>query len=333
MKYDFITVGGATRDISFFTDQGVLVDNKKDILRQELLAFEYGAKIKVDKFHYYYGGGAANSAVCLSRWGLKVASLLAVGDDEAGQLIKQNLKDQGVETKLIKTISAESSAASFILIAPGGERIIFGARGANNKLKIESSDYRALRNSHNIYLASLSGAWQRNLRQLFAALDLDKTKVFWNPGGTQIRGGLSRLAPYLKKTTVLALNKDEAIELVLSSPEHHQLTHQQLNRVDRLLKIIHRFGPQLVMITLGEQGVTVFDGQTIYRRGPVKDSRRIDTTGIGDIFNSTFSASYSQTGNIDKSLDLAMKNAAAKVRRLGAQKGLLKGNLKNRKKV
>ena len=65
----------------------------------------------------------------------------------------------------------------------------------------------------------------------------------------------------------------------------------------------------------------------------MKDSRRIDTTGIGDVFNSTFSASYSQTGNIDKSLDLAMKNAAAKVRHLGAQKGLLKGNLKNRKKV
>ena len=33
MKYDFITVGGATEDITFYTSEGVLIDNKGDILR------------------------------------------------------------------------------------------------------------------------------------------------------------------------------------------------------------------------------------------------------------------------------------------------------------
>ncbi|KKR32035.1 MAG: hypothetical protein UT64_C0044G0012 [Candidatus Falkowbacteria bacterium GW2011_GWF2_39_8] len=49
MKYDFITIGGATEDMMIFTDEGILFDNKKDILRQKLLAFEYGAKIIADK--------------------------------------------------------------------------------------------------------------------------------------------------------------------------------------------------------------------------------------------------------------------------------------------
>jgi len=41
MKYDIITIGGATEDITFYTKEGVLIDNKKDVLRQKLLAFEY----------------------------------------------------------------------------------------------------------------------------------------------------------------------------------------------------------------------------------------------------------------------------------------------------
>ena len=45
MKYDFLSIGGMTEDLVFFTDEGILLDNKDDILRQKLLAFEYGAKI------------------------------------------------------------------------------------------------------------------------------------------------------------------------------------------------------------------------------------------------------------------------------------------------
>ena len=45
--YDFITVGGATRDISFFTDQGVILDNKKDILRQKILALNRVQKLRL----------------------------------------------------------------------------------------------------------------------------------------------------------------------------------------------------------------------------------------------------------------------------------------------
>ena len=50
MKYDIITIGGATEDITFYTSEGVLINNKKDLTNQKLLAFEYGAKVKIDKF-------------------------------------------------------------------------------------------------------------------------------------------------------------------------------------------------------------------------------------------------------------------------------------------
>ena len=37
MKYDVITIGGATEDITFYTKEGMLIANRKDISRQKLL--------------------------------------------------------------------------------------------------------------------------------------------------------------------------------------------------------------------------------------------------------------------------------------------------------
>lgn len=327
MKYDFITIGGATRDISFFTDQGVLIDNKKDILRQKLLGFEYGAKIKVDKFYYSYGGGAANAAVCLSNFGLNTACLTCLGGDEGGRMIINNFKEHRISTSLIKINKADESGSSFILVSPGGERIIFGARGANHELIISERDLRIIKETENIYLSSLSGAWLKNLRSIFSVISKEGPKIYWNPGGKQLQAGLKKIAPFLKKTTVFSINKDEAIELILSSDRHRTLTNSFLNKEENLLEIIKSFGPKIVIITMGENGVIASDGKKTYRHQIIKEKKRVDTTGIGDVFNSSFAAGLTCLGDLDKALVLALHNTASKVSHLGAQNGLLKKNL------
>jgi len=327
MKYNFITIGGATRDISFFTDRGILVDNKKDILQQKLLAFEYGAKIKVDKFYYSYGGGASNAAVCLANLGFKTACLASIGEDETGKLIKENLKLNNVDYSLIKTYKTEDSGSSFILVTHGGERIIFGARGANQKLELNHRDIKALKKTQNIYLSSLSGSWAEVLKEVFFIVGKNKIDIYWNMGGRQIEAGVKKLSPFLKQTTVLALNKDEAIELVMSSPEHKKLGDAYLNNVDHLLEIIKSFGPEIVVVTLGGDGVAIYDGGKKYRYKNVNGKKRVDTTGVGDAFNSTFAGAYSYYQDIDKAAKLALKNTASKVAHLGAQNGLIKKSL------
>lgn len=84
MQYDVITIGGATEDIIFYTKEGILIDNKQNLTKQKLLAFEYGAKIKIDKTFFGFGGGGANTAVSFSRFGFKTAVLTAIGDDDRG---------------------------------------------------------------------------------------------------------------------------------------------------------------------------------------------------------------------------------------------------------
>ena len=115
MRYDLVTIGGAVEDITFYPEDALVIDNKQDILRQRLLAFEYGAKIKVKDAHYTFGGGATNVAVSASRLGLSSACICAVGDDYRGKQIIQNLKKQKVAVKYIQKIRVLDSVEIFCL--------------------------------------------------------------------------------------------------------------------------------------------------------------------------------------------------------------------------
>ena len=142
---------------------------------------------------------------------------------------------------------------------------------------------------------------------------------------TQYLGGVKPIAGFLKKVTVLSSNKDEALQLVLASPQYRHQGHKFLNKEENLLKILYDLGPKIVVITLGQDGAMAYDGKKIYRRAIIKGKKRVDTTGIGDVFNSTFAAGLTlYDGDIDRALELSLKNAAAKVAHLGAQNGLLR---------
>ena len=323
MKYDFITIGGATRDIAFFTDEGILLDDKSDPfnLHRKLLAFEYGAKMRIDKFINLFGGGAANAAVNLVGLGFKTSALLEIGDDENGRAIVKNLKDSGVATSLTHVNKKADSGSSFILITKG-ERIIFTTRGVNDYLTLTPDRLKAVKQTNNIYIASLTGQWLRDLRQIFATC-CDK-KIFWNPGSKQYNSGIKTLAPFLKKTYCLMLNHEEALALALSDLKNIKQSHLFFSDMNNILKIIKSYGPEIVVITDGAKGSYFYDGHKFYKQKVLKEKKHLDTTGIGDVHNSTFAAGLLlYKGDIAKAAYLASKNAAHKISYLGAQNGLL----------
>lgn len=320
MKYDFITIGGAAEDISFLTGDGLLLDNKKDILRQKLLAFEYGAKIEIDKVYYSFGGGAANAAVCLARLGFRTANIGTIGDDERGRRILENFKKQGVDNRLVQKIKGKQTSFSFILVSRTGERIIFFSREAERKLRIRNYELRILRNAKWIYVTSFSGKWQNNLKKIFSI----KTKIAWNPGNAQLQSGVRGIGGYLKKTEVLIVNKDEAIELAVSDKKNNRKGRKFLDNIKNLLEIIYGYGPNIAVITDGINGARAYDGKNFYYQPVVKEKKRMDTTGVGDAFGSSFVAGMElYKGDIKKSMFLGARNAASVIAKVGAQNGLL----------
>src|SRR3989338_1430484 len=322
MKYDFITIGGVTEDITFYTDEGVLVNNRKDLLKQKLLAFEYGAKIKVDRSFSSFGGGAANAAVCFSRLGFKSACLGVVGRDPRGQIILNNFKNQGVDIILMQKTKKAETGFSFLLVGLENEHICFSNRAANNELRITNYELRILPNAKWIYLTSLSGKWRENLAKIFS---VKKVKIAWNPGHRQILTGAEVLKKYFKGVDCLTVNKDEAIEIVMSDKKLKNKAAGFFKQTKNLLSALAAYGPKIVVITDGRFGADARVQNQDYHQPIIKEKKRVDTTGVGDAFGSSLIAGLELYNyDIKLALRLAAKNAAAEISAQGSQNGLLR---------
>jgi ribokinase len=320
MKYDVITIGGATEDITFYTKEGVLIDNKEDILRQKLLAFEFGAKLKIDRAYSTFGGGAANAAVCLAYLGFKIATMVAVGYDNRGKSIIENLHRKKVDTSLVQKIKNVESGFSLLLAGPANEHIVFSNRAANKFLSVGTKEIEQLNQAEWIYMTSMSGNWHGVLDNVFKVRG---PKIVWNPGHIQLHTGVKVLGKYLKKTEILVVNKDEAIELVVSDPKNKNKDRVFLDEIKNLLVIIKSWGPKVVVITNGKYGADAYDGKYFYHQVIIKERKRVDTTGVGDCFGSTFIAGMELFGgNIKKTMWICAKNTAGNISIQGAQEGI-----------
>ncbi|HTW96564.1 MAG TPA: carbohydrate kinase family protein, partial [Candidatus Methylomirabilis sp.] len=323
MKYDFIAIGGAVEDITFKTDEGVLIDNKDDVLRQKLVGFEYGAKIRINDVYRFPGGGANNAAVAMAKMGFSVVMLGAVGEDESGDRLIKNLAANKIDTRLVKRVAGVETGFSFIVITQNNEHVAFVYRGANDKLFADQAAVSMFPDTEWLYVTSLSGQWEKVLDQVFSAKE---PLVAWNPGNVQLAAGVDRLRKYLQKTTVFMVNKDEAIELTISSGKYKNEDENYLNQTSNLLTALKGFGPKTVLITDGERGADFYDGDNFYHQDSLRvpPEKIADTTGVGDAFCSTFIAGLElYEGDIKQALKLAMKNSAATLKEAGAQNGLL----------
>src|SRR5690554_6902681 len=76
-----------------------------------------GETVLGEKFTYNPGGKGANQAVAVARLGAQVNMIGKVGDDEFGNILMNNLKQEGVSTDAIQSISDVSSGVAFITLA------------------------------------------------------------------------------------------------------------------------------------------------------------------------------------------------------------------------
>lgn len=325
-KYDIITIGGATYDITFFPNprEMLLIDNKQDILRQKLLAFEHGAKISSEKVVHGFGGGSSNTAVSFANLGFKSAAIVAVGDDIFGKEIISNFKKRKVGIDLIQKLPKYASDLAVIIIAPDKDRVIFRDDNVKYKLQMNRKGIAAIKNAKWVYLASLSGDWQIILAKVFAVKNKKRDlRIAWNPGQGQLIGGLDELGFFFKLTDVLILNQDEATQLVMSDAKVEKESIN-LNDVKNLLTAIKKYGPQIVVITCGKDGAWAYDGNKTYYSAIFEGCEKKDTTGVGDAFGSSFVVGLELFyGDIDKAIKLGILNTASVVAEPGAQNGLL----------
>lgn len=315
-KFDVITIGDASEDI-FVRPRDLKIISDGRYVSGRGASFELGEKILLDDVAYEVGGSACNNAVAFSRQGYRTAAVVAIGDDTPGEKIEKKFSSENVSMDLVEKRKNYKTNFS-IIFNIGDERTIFVYHGLD--------DYTCLKpaltvRSSWIFLAPLGEGDDEVIDRVVTLACEKNTKIAWNPGGVQIKKTAQHYRKLLSCTSILFLNREEAIKFA-NFPVAPQ--------TKEVMRALHSYGAQIIVVTDGKKGATVFDGTTFYQVEALSQER-VDATGAGDSFATGFAGRMMQDENssseaILEAMKWAVVNSTSVVGEIGAQKGLLSKN-------
>jgi sugar/nucleoside kinase (ribokinase family) len=320
-----ICIGSITKDIIFPINDGVIMETPDDLESQIKIAFELGAKYQLATGrHESIGGCAANVACGLARLGVDSHCCTRIGDDQSGDWLRQELRNNGVATDLVQRGEKCNSDLSFIIAhIPSEDRIIFSDRASNEKLEILTGEIKAVAAKW-IFISSLNGteeeSWDVKLDKILQLAQVEKMKIIFNPGQKNIKSKPFKVIETVRQAKILLVNKDEAIEIV----EKLGIFNEEELKDERFLaEKLYQQGLQVISMTDGARGVWGYDGREFLHLEARKE-QVADTLGAGDAFASGFIAAYLKRKKLEECLRWGTANSSSVVRSYGAIAGLLK---------
>lgn len=307
--HDIITIGSATQDVFLTSKDYTLLPSKK-FSTGVGECFAFGSKVEVQNIFLDTGGGATNTAVTFANLGFRTACITRVGHDAPAREIREVLQNKHVDTSFIITTKKEHTAYSTILLTKSGERTVLVYRGASAHFSVREIPWNRLRTQW-FYVSSLGGNIPL-LRRIFSYAQAKNISIAWNPGGGELQHGFRVLKPYIQKTAVLIMNREEAASLGLPKGQC---------RVDVFCGIC--FYPRgMTVVTDGKKGAYVCDHRQQFF-APSSGHKPVNATGAGDAFGSAFVAGVMKGFTLQDALRLAILNSGLVVTKMGAKNGLL----------
>jgi len=309
--FDVITFGSATNDIFLQLPED---ENMKEaeMKTQDFFCLPLGQKLLVEDMQVFSGGGGTNVACGLSALGLKVAYLGKVGDDGAAKLVMNDLARFKVNTTLVRKDKSLATAVSFIL-SKKTDRTILVFRGACHFLNKQEINFGQIQKAKWFYIAPLYEKTADIFGDLVEFAKMNNMQLAVNPSIFQITREDQSFKNALAKVDILFLNQNEG-EILARNP---------ILSVEELAKTIHRICPGIIVITQGEKGALVFEGEHFFKASVYKVFVE-DRTGAGDSFASGFLAGLFKENSIEYALRLAMVSSGQNISQKGAKNGLLK---------
>ncbi|WP_156841677.1 ribokinase [Novosphingobium aquimarinum] len=256
----------------------------------------WGQTVLVDDAAQAVGGKGLNQAVAAARFGSKTRMAGAIGEDEAGALLRSALEDEGVDTRGLATISGATSGRATILIEPGGDNFIAVETGANRLATSEMA----------------LAVWDPGTRVLLMQLetDIDAMAALLSHEASAPVRKIVNFAPALPEgrrlfdlTDMLIFNQSEFAEYLQLDREPEGLEDLLVAR-----RILSR-PKQAVVVTLGASGSAAVwaDEAMVFPGFRIDDV--VDTSGAGDCFCGVVASCVDQA--IDPKSALRLANAAA----------------------
>jgi ribokinase len=264
-----------------------------------------GETVSGGEFKMFGGGKGANQAVAAARAGADVVFVGAYGTDSFGQAARERLTKEGINLDYFKSVTDAPSGVALILVdGVTRDNLIAVAKSANEA--VDSAMISAARSAFESSEVVISQLEVRDPAIEAAAQlchELGKRFIL-NPAPTR-----PLAKPIYERVYAMVVNEHEA---------------RSLSGEEEIEKAIAWFlvqGCQVVVVTLGADGVTFSDGgQVTHIRAP--EVTPVDTTGAGDCFVGWLGVGLAESLSLADAVARACKAASLATTRPGAQDGM-----------
>ena len=261
------------------------------------------------------GGDALNESVIFSRLGYEVKTACLIGDDLAGKIIINALKENGVDTSCVQSEEIDTVIAD-IFAEEGGSRRSLNSNAVKLGGKSLSAD--SVDNVDVLCLASLFRAPLDDLEKVLELVRRAKQHGACVFADTKLpvykKLTLEDYAEVLPYIDVIFPNETEAAYYSgISGNDKAAYTAM----ADAFLKK----GVKAVVIKAGEQGSWYFDESSSCHQ-PAFKADIIDTTGAGDNFAAGFISVYMEKRPVRDCMEFASACAAISISASGATAGV-----------
>ncbi len=312
-----ICVGSSTQDIFLPTGEGKIIETPEEITSKRKIAFELGAKYKINKRHESLGGCSANVAAGLSRQGILATHYTVIGKDAIGEWIIQKHQEEKIGTELLEVLDGKSDLSMILVDEKRGDRVIFHNKEVNEKFRFDASK---IAEADWVYIGDVFGDWEKIISEIIQKAKAENISVAFNPRQTMIAGNKKEeLFKIFKSCEVVFLNKDEAIEILMVKDGHLESQDEEY-----LLSELQKKAPTIFVLTDGDRGAWAIDDKEVVHADAVKVDNVVDMTGAGDAFASGFLSAYIKDKDLKKCVFWGVKNGASVVEHFGGIEGLLR---------
>ncbi len=240
-----------------------------------------------------HGGDTSNCAIAAARQGASVGYVTAIGADQFGDSFMKLWAEEDVDTAGVKRSSVAHTGLYFI--THGAEGHIFSymrAGSAASRMTPDDIPADLIKTARVLHASGISQAISSSAADaVFSAMRIARGAGVAVSYDTNLR---LRLWPLDRARAVIHAAAGLTDILRPGIDDARQLTG--LADPDHIVDFYLALGPEIVALTLGDEGALVATREK-RERLPARKVRLVDATGAGDMFDGAFLAEYIRTGD------------------------------------
>jgi len=313
-RYDVLGIGNAIVDVIARAEDDFLVaqgmhKGAMTLIDEARAAAIYAAMGPATESS---GGSAANTIVGVASFGARAAFVGKVKDDELGRAFAHDIRAARVAFDVKPASKGPSTARSYIMVTPDGERTMNTFLGAAQHLSPDDIDEAAVAGAAVTYLEGY--LWDPPLaKEAFV-----KAAQIAHKHDNQVALTLSdSFCVDRYRAEFLDLIKRGTVDIVFAN-EHELHSLYETADFDTGVRALQQ-DARLAVVTRSAKGCVVVSGEGLQAVNAVPVEQVVDVTGAGDLFAAGFLVGLARKQELRAAARLGSLAAAEVIQHVGAR--------------